>query len=167
MSDIPLKEYIDSKCTAMDRLICESQKAQNTAVEKLQESLEKEIHNKWAANAEALTTAATEMNRRLESMNEFRAQLTAQASTFLPRERFDETTEAHRIEHERLGKALAACLPQDLYRSEHGELVKKVEGLTTWKSTREGAASKSNLIAIVAVVITVIGIVLQLTHSIK
>jgi len=112
MSDIPLKDYIEARLNEIDkRFGC----------------LEKN-------NKEALVLAKEDISRRLESMNQFRAQLSSQAATFLTRERFE---------------------------VEHKFLMDKIDVLNVWKAQQEGKQSRSNLISVVAIVISALLAVLH------
>ena len=110
------KEYCDKRLDDLRRYVC----AQFTAIEKAAAlaagELEKDV-----------TLARAEMERRLEGMNEFRAQLEKQASTFMSR---------------------------DYYDSEHRSLFNEVRLLREWKSQTEGAKGWSNILAAAAVLIS-------------
>ena len=60
---------IEERCTALCRKLDER---------------EKQFQYQMHAHGEALKVAREELDRRLEAMNEFRAQLTSQAATFAP-----------------------------------------------------------------------------------
>jgi predicted RNase H-like nuclease (RuvC/YqgF family) len=137
MKNVSLKEHFDTEHAAL--------KEQMLAYKGSQEA--------------ALEVAKAELNRRLEGMNEFRAQLQSQAATFLTRERFDANLEKEVTEHKALSDKIDLRLPANLYYSEHNELAKKVESIATWKAEQEGANARANLISIVAVIISAIGIV--------
>jgi hypothetical protein len=80
------------------------------------------------------------LERRLEGMNEFRAQLERQAGTLLTRERFD---------------------------VEHQALVEKVEALSQWKAGREGQNSRAIMVSIVAAIVALLGIVVGIAMRTK
>ena len=91
--------------------------------------LEQNLTLQLSANEKAVLTAKGEMERRLEGMNEFRAQLNSQAGTFLERK---------------------------AYESEHRLLQKEVDMLREWKAKSDGATSWSNVIAVAALIISFI-----------
>jgi len=58
------------------------------------EQSEKRIDERFESMGEALRIAASEMNRRLEGMNEFRAQINAAENKYMTRQEWDS---AHRL----------------------------------------------------------------------
>jgi hypothetical protein len=79
-SSITLKEHFDEKFSEHRQLD-----------EGRFEGLEDQLNIKISALEKATTVAAGLMEKRLESMNEFRAQLKDQAATFVPRSEYEAT----------------------------------------------------------------------------
>ena len=99
--------------------------------------LEKNLLLQLTANERALLVAKSDMERRLEGMNEFRAQLTTQANSFISRIHYD---------------------------VEYKSLLSEITFLREWKSRCEGATSWSNIIAFVAVGLSALAMILHFTR---
>ena len=91
--------------------------------------LEKRLATELVFNTKATDLAKIDMDRRLEGMNQFRAQLEKQAGTFLTRDRFD---------------------------GEHKILSDRINDIIQWKSSQEGKQSRANIISILALIVTII-----------
>ena len=91
--------------------------------------LEKRLATELVFNTKATDLAKIDMDRRLEGMNQFRAQLEKQAATFLTRDRFD---------------------------GEHKILSDRINDIIQWKSSQEGKQSRANIISILALIVTII-----------
>jgi hypothetical protein len=137
MSDITLKEYIDTKLADLDKRIYESQKAQNATLVAVKSELESKTELALHSQERAVSIANAELIRRLDSMNEFRGQLKDQAGTFVSRDAYETQNLRHEDEHKLLNDRLSAGLSVDVYRIEHGALVKRVDELSQWKAERE------------------------------
>jgi hypothetical protein len=156
-------------------------------------AVENQLNIKIAAVERATTVAAGLMEKRLESMNEFRAQLKDQAATFVPRSEYDSVQ--HRIDEDvrilRETKASsevsAAMLEKRLEsmnefrlqlkdqagtfytKGEHEIYMVSVEKdlrmLRESKATLEGKASQTSVN--VALIISVLGLVAALVSTFK
>lgn len=80
----------------------------------------------------AVTVALTNLERRLDGMNEFRAQLKDQAGTFLTRDASDR---------------------------EHVQFTLRVSTLELWRAGVEGAQTRANLISWLAMFISVVSVI--------
>ena len=89
------------------------------------------------AMEKSILQAKVDMERRLEGMNEFRAQLERQADTFLDK---------------------------GYYTLEHKNMMDKVEILIRWKDRSEGKASWTNLMAAAALAISALVGLFPLLH---
>ncbi len=74
MSDIPLKEYVEALMAERDR-----------RVEQRFSDQERAVNAALAAAEKAVNKAEVAAEKRFEATNEFRAQLSDQATTFMPR----------------------------------------------------------------------------------
>ena len=92
-------------------------------------SLKEYIESRIIAMDKALEVASAQLNQRLEGMNEFRAQLSGQAQTFLPREEY-------RIQHEALDAKLVAA--QRLCLEKYEALEKRVQNTELLKADVQG-----------------------------
>ena len=101
------------------------------------DELEQRLDIRQKSNENSLDIASDELNRRLEGMNEFRKSLTDQTNTFLTREIWDR---------------------------EHRNLSEKIDQITLWRASLEGARSRANIISMVAVVISLLA---SLLHFVK
>jgi hypothetical protein len=88
----------------------------------------------------AIAAAKSDMERRLEGMNQFRAQLERQADSFLDRGYYD---------------------------VQHRALLDKIEALIDWRNRQEGKAMSNNLMSIVAILISVIFGILHFVSGMK
>ena len=95
----------------------------------LQEFVEKLFDARISAMEKAVDVAKITMESRLEGMNEFRAALTTQASTFLPRTEYA-------LQHLALEDKIEIAKNQ--YAKDHRELEKKIEGLENLRSNING-----------------------------
>jgi hypothetical protein len=86
------------------------------------------------ASAVALEVAKEDMERRLQSMNEFRAQLTSQAATFITK---------------------------DGYTSEHKILENKIDDMKSWILEQKGTHSRAMLISSIMLGISVLALILS------
>ena len=105
------------------------------------------VDGRFNANVEALVLRTKEIDAHLLSLNNSQA---------------------------RLDKDRDDYLRQDIYKSEHQNLVSRVDKLSTriseiqlWRATAEGKSSKSNLIAMVALAISVIFGLLHFFQGVK
>ncbi len=95
----------------------------------LQEHLEKLFDARITAMEKAVGVAKETMESRLEGMNEFRAALTSQASTFLPRSEYG-------LQHAALENKIDTAQKQ--YESSHRDLERKIEKLENLRSNING-----------------------------
>lgn len=97
--------------------------------------IEQRLNTFFETQGSALTLARNEMERRLEGMNEFRAQLNSQANTFQSISGANEDYEA---------------------------INNKLADLNSWKSFQEGKAFRASTISIVALGVSVIVVLISL-----
>jgi hypothetical protein len=107
---------------------------QRDACEKRLEDVCRWISVQFISQEKAIKVASDEMNRRLEGMNEFREQLNRQAGTFVEK---------------------------NLYEAEYAALRKEIELLREWKARSEGATSWSNIMAVIALIVSMIAGILN------
>ena len=88
----------------------------------------------------AVAQAKDEMDRRLEGMNQFRAQLERQTDTFMDKGYYD---------------------------VQHKALTDKIELLMNWKNIQEGKSSWTNLLAVLAIAVSVIFGILHFISGLK
>ena len=110
-------------------------------------NLKEYVDGRFSANAEALAHRTKETDAHFLSLNNSQA---------------------------RLDKDRDEYLREDIYKSEHQNLVSRVDKLSTrigeiqlWRATAEGKSSKSNLIAMVALAISVIFGLLHFFQGVK
>ena len=120
-----------------EKRFLESQRAQDAAVQTMKTELESKASAALSAQDRAVLVAQGEMNRRLDSMNEFRGQLKDQTATFVTRAVYEAQVLRHDDEHKALDKKIAEGLSTEVYRSEHASLSKRVDELIQWKAERE------------------------------
>ena len=145
MSEISLKHYID------------------TRIVEVKEQL-RIFHTMYET---ALFAAKTEMDRRLEGMNEFRAENEERTSTFATISRVDAERDRSDSEYAAIKEKLSEFLLSSTYFIERGELVKKVENLQTWVNKQEGKNTRANIIAIVAAIISGIAVLMTVVKLLK
>ena len=92
-------------------------------------SLREYIEARLEGMDKALNIASAQMNQRLEGMNEFRAQLSGQAQTFIPREEY-------RIQHESLDMKMT--MAQRLCIEKYESLEKRVQQAELMKADVQG-----------------------------
>ena len=176
-NDITLREHFDDKFQE-HRVVDDARFA----------GLENQLNIKISSLEKATTVAAGLMEKRLESMNEFRAQLKDQAGTFVPRNEYD--NQQHRLnedvrilrETRASSEVSAAMLEKRLEsmnefrlqlkdqagtfftRQEHGLYVTSVEKdlrmLRESKATLEGKAT--SLSVNISTTIAIIGVILAI-----
>ena len=182
MSDnITLREHFDDKFQE-HRVVDDARFA----------GLENQLNIKISSLEKATTVAAGLMEKRLESMNEFRAQLKDQAGTFVPRNEYD--SQLHRLnedvrilrETKASSEVSAAMLEKRLEsmnefraqlkdqagtfftRNEHSAYMTSVEKdlrmLREYKSNLEGKASQSSVN--ISLAIAILGFMLALASFI-
>jgi hypothetical protein len=98
------------------------------------------------AQRDALDAAKVEMDRRLENMNEFRSQLTHQASTFVDKSYYG-------IQHQNL-----------IDRSDRER--SRLDDLYLWRSAQQGRASWTNFVAAAALLVSIVFGILHFLTSI-
>ena len=96
---------------------------------------------------DALKAAKVEMDRRLDNMNEFRAQLTAQAGTFVDKEYYS-------IQYQNLIERL------DRARA-------RTDDLMLWRSGLQGKTSWTNFVAVVALLVSIVFGILHFLSNIS
>lgn len=110
----------------------QSIKAALAAQERLGEEKDKRLEAVHEAAQEAIAKAEQSMERRLDSMNEFRDQLSDQAARFIPREVYDAGIEQARREREglveRLNRNENKTLPREVFEA----------SLAEWQTWRSG-----------------------------
>jgi hypothetical protein len=98
MSDVPLRDYIDERCNnlqaEMDRRM--------VTVDRLRTLSNETLAARFEAIDKAASLAALSLDKRLESMNEFRQQLNHQAATFITRSESDERIKTINTVHDSL-----------------------------------------------------------------
>jgi hypothetical protein len=130
--DVSLREYVDTRFEAQEKAVAAALAAQ-----------EKAVAAALAAADRAVAKAETAAERRFESVNEFRATLTDQARTFMPRA---ESEQALRGLTEKLDVLTNRVNARD-------------ERSSTW------ASGWGLIVGLVGVVAAVISIVFALTRS--
>ena len=125
--DINIKTYVDQRFTDVV-----SQVNQRFG------SLEKNAEILSAANNKAIDVATAAHEKRFDSINEFRGQLSDQAATFVHRDVMDSNIKAI---YEKVEGAMKA---QE----------EKIQILQTWKNKQEGATGIGRTLAIVAILIS-------------
>ena len=96
--------------------------------------------NQVVSVEKSISNAKDDMERRLAAMNEFRTQLEKQADNFLDR---------------------------GYYEIQHKMLVDKLENLKQWRDIQEGKASWTNLLAVLAIAVSVIFGILHFLTGLK
>lgn len=145
MSEISLKHYID------------------TRIGEVKEQL-RMFHDQQAT---ALHAAKSDMDRRLEGMNQFREENELRTATFATIERIEAERDRNEREHKVVHDKLALLLSADTYHIEHRELSSKVGEIQTWINKQEGKNTKANIIAIVAAIISGIAVLVTILKLLK
>jgi len=133
------KEHIETRFVEHERLTAQRFSAQEKAVTAAFSAQEKAISAALAAASTAVSKAETAAEKRFEGVNEFRAQLSDQQRTFIPRQEADAEFRAMR---------------------------ERIEGLTTRLDRSEGRssgvhASTGMMITIILVAVAVMGLLIK------
>jgi hypothetical protein len=81
--DVPLKEFFERVVKERDERYTQRFEAQETAITTAMNAAEKAVNAAMAAAEKAVAKAEAATDKRLEGMNEFRATLSDQQSTFV------------------------------------------------------------------------------------
>ena len=111
IESITLREYIDARFEALKestRLAHEAEVERAAAYKVQTELIATAIDRRFAAVDRSTELAAAAVEKRLESMNEFRAQLNTQASSFVTRTEIEDKIAAGRITQETYERRIQA-----------------------------------------------------------
>lgn len=177
---IPLKEYIEAIISAHDRRYEQRFADSNTAVNAALVAQEKAVTAALTAANAAVTKAETAAERRFESQNEFRAQLTDQAATFIRRteveqiikaweSKADDRAAGTQAKLDTLNALIGSAMPRGEYEANHKDLRAKVERLDQNDRVRTGRSSgfdatRVMIFAVIGALVSIVGIVLALTR---
>jgi hypothetical protein len=95
--EITLRDYVDTRFAALQesvRLVSEQNVIRADALRVQSEVVAHFIDSRFSAITDATALAATGVEKRLESMNEFRTQLNQQAGTFVTRLEIEDKIQA-------------------------------------------------------------------------
>lgn len=109
-ADVSLKEYFE-------RILAEK----DAAYAQRFEAQEKAIQAALTAQKEAVQKAETAAEKRFDSVNEFRAQLSDQAATFMPRREAESAMKAMTEKYEQLAKTNANNIDSIEHRMDRNE----------------------------------------------
>ena len=191
--EITLKDHFDDKLATIKQQFDEKFNGHRQIDDNRFSAVEDQLNIKISSLEKATTVAAGLMDKRLESMNEFRTQLKDQAATFVPRSEYD--NQQHRLDEDvRLlretrasAEVSSAMLEKRLEsmnefrtqlkdqagtfftRNEHEVYMTSVDKdlrmLRESKATLEGKASQSSVN--VALIISFVGIALALASMLR
>ena len=97
-TEITLKDHFDDKIITIKQQFDEKFNEHRLIDDARFEGVEDQLNIKISSLEKATTVAAGLMEKRLESMNEFRAQLKDQAATFVPRSEYE--GQSHRLDED-------------------------------------------------------------------
>lgn len=118
MDEVSLQEYVEMRIDAL---------AKDT--DHRFQSLEAQIDRRFHANDKTLTAAEDGLNYRLEGMNQFRAQLSDQVSTFATRDLIDDREAAQRAAISKVEDT--AALRIERLQATTDARIKRLEDITT------------------------------------
>lgn len=145
---VPLRDYIDQRCQLLQE-----------EIDRRDEQRRREIDQRLTGTERAIDKAESEMNRRLESMNEFRDAMRDQAARMMTRDAFDLAAASEKDRAEAIHTAQAARI--DKLESADG-LAGRIDKLESVVDRQRGKQAAYALIAavvgaLVPIIIIVIG----------
>lgn len=177
---VPLREYIEGIIAAHDKRYEQRFADSNTAINAALVAQEKAVGAALIAANAAVAKAETAAERRFEGQNEFRAQLTDQAATFVRRTEIDAIVKAMQDKADErllgtqskldtLNALIGAAMPRVEYESAHKDLINKVERLDQSDRIRTGRSSgfdatRVMIFAVIGALVSIVGIILALTR---
>jgi len=184
---ISLRDYIDMHITAIEknmRLMEEQRKLLLGMVHAESDLLAKNIETRFLAIDKATALAAAAIDRRLESMNEFRAEIAKLQGTFMPRletmallKAVDDRIEAQRLNYEKahddvLGSisdmrvTISHTMTIEAHEARYTQLQQLINDLRESRSESSGKFSGAS--ALWGYIVAIAGIALALVfHFIK
>jgi hypothetical protein len=122
----------------------------------------------FASSDRAITKAEVATEKRFEGVNEFRAQLTDQANTFMPRAEAEVTVTRVNERLAELAANTASHLPRTEYNSAHERLVEQVRELNDRVTKSEGKGMGYNASWIIVLgIIAAVGTLVSLYVAFK
>jgi hypothetical protein len=162
---ISLRDYMEMRIAAIEKnilLIEEQRKLLLGMVHAEAELLAKNTEARFLAIDKATALASSAVDKRLESMNEFRAQMADQSRDFMPRNEaftlfkaLEDKLEMQRIAHEKSIDTLVTSIAElrlstthllsiDAYETRHTELQRQVNDLRESRSETTGKSTGAN-----------------------
>lgn len=108
-------------------------------------TLREYLEAKLGDSDKAVSVALTTLDKRLESMNEFRDTLRDQAAKFIIRTEFELVVSRLEQDIKNLEAARALMVTVTTYNAAHSDLQKQVEELRLSKAVLEGKASQESV----------------------
>lgn len=101
---------------------------------------EKSVTAALTAAKDAVDKAQESAEKRFDSVNEFRAQLSDQATTFMPRSEAEQRISQNADRLEKMDRAAQECISRSEYNARHDDLVHQVSSLTSRVDRSSGQA---------------------------